>query len=63
MKRPTYIELQHKFGRSYVAYFQDGNVHVEPTFDELIDALEARGVDLAEVELEFVEPPDVIGIY
>ena len=63
MPRPTYIELQEKFGGSYVAHLEDSRVIGAATLDELISELKRAGVDLTEVEIEYVDPPDVVVIY
>ncbi len=63
MKKPTYIDLQRRFGGSYVAHVDQGEIIAAPRLDDLLAELRRSAIDLSRVEIEFVDPPDVVAIY
>ena len=57
------LKLQEQYGGQYVAY-RDGIVIVSaPTYDELINHLDALGAEGDDLIIEYVEPVSGIRVY
>ena len=62
MSEVDYVELQQGYGRRYVAT-RDGHVIASAeTYDELSQRLEEARAEWAGLTIEYVEPPDTVGV-
>lgn len=58
-----HLELQRLYGGRYVALRGSEVIAAAPTYDQLVDQLEAAGARWSELTIEFVEPADAVGVY